>query len=166
MDGKLRNMTSIYITREDKMLLLFRQGSRVVNNVWVGSAGGHFEEHELNDARACVLRELEEELGLKENQLKGMSLRYVTLRRTKGEIRQNYYFFAELAEDMEECPVSSEGICKWFDYGELPALEMPFTAKYVIEHYLRIGRGTDEVYGGMADGEKVVFISLAPEPGK
>ena len=44
MDGKLRNMTSIYITREDKMLLLFRQGSRVVNNVWVGSAGGHFAE--------------------------------------------------------------------------------------------------------------------------
>jgi len=32
MDGKLRNMTSIYITSEDNMLLLFRQGSRVANN--------------------------------------------------------------------------------------------------------------------------------------
>ena len=48
MDGKLRNMTSIYITSEDNMLLLFRQGSRVANNVWVGSAGGHFENFELN----------------------------------------------------------------------------------------------------------------------
>lgn len=48
MDGKLRNMTSIYITCADKMLLLFRQGGRVVNDVWVGSAGGHFEASELN----------------------------------------------------------------------------------------------------------------------
>lgn len=64
MDGTLRNMTSIYISKGNKMLLLYRQGSKVVNDVWVGSAGGHFEEFELNDARACVLRELQEELGL------------------------------------------------------------------------------------------------------
>ncbi len=51
-DGKLRNMSSIYIEKADKMLLLYRQGGRVVNDVWVGSAGGHFEEYELNNARA------------------------------------------------------------------------------------------------------------------
>lgn len=55
MDGQLRNMTSIYITNEDKLLLLYRQGGRVVNNVWIGSAGGHFEKEELNDAKACIL---------------------------------------------------------------------------------------------------------------
>ena len=93
MDGKLRNMTSVYLSKEDKMLLLFRQGGRVVNNVWTGSAGGHFETFELNDARACVLRELKEELGLDKDDLENLTLRYVTLRRTKGEIRQNYYFF-------------------------------------------------------------------------
>lgn len=80
MDGKLRNMTSVYITKGDKMLLLFRQGGRVVNDTWVGSAGGHFEENELNDPRACVLRELREELGLGENHIRDLSLRYVTLR--------------------------------------------------------------------------------------
>lgn len=56
MNGKLRNMASLYISKGNKMLLLFRQGGRVVNNVWVGSAGGHFESFELNDARACVLK--------------------------------------------------------------------------------------------------------------
>ena len=50
MDGKLRNMTSLYIFKDDKVLLLYRQGSRVVNDMWVGSAGGHFEQEELNDA--------------------------------------------------------------------------------------------------------------------
>ena len=94
MLGKLRNMTAIYLLKGDKVLLLFRQGGKVVNEVWTGSAGGHFEECELNDAKACVVRELKEELGLCEADIENLSLRYITLRSTKGEIRQNYYFFA------------------------------------------------------------------------
>lgn len=102
MLGKLRNMTAIYLLKGEKVLLLFRQGGRVVNNVWTGSAGGHFEEIELNNARACVLRELNEELNLAENDIDNLSLRYITLRRTRGEIRQNYYFFANLKENVTD----------------------------------------------------------------
>ena len=160
MDGKLRNMASVYITSAERMLLLFRQGGRVVNDVWVGSAGGHFEESELNDARACVLRELEEELGLVERDIHDLSLRYVTLRRTKGEIRQNYYFFATLNHGVDENLVSNEGLSRWFDFSDLTALEMAYTSKFVIEHYLKIGRETSEIYAGVADGEKVVFTEM------
>ena len=119
MDGKLRCMTSVYLSKSNKMLLLYRQGSSVVNNLWIGSAGGHFEKDELNDAGACVLRELEEETGLTANEISELSLRYVTLKRTKGELRQNYYFFAELKEHVDTDIISNEGICKWFDYDEL-----------------------------------------------
>lgn len=63
MDGRLRCMTAVYITRGEEMLLLYRVGSRVVAPSWCG-IGGHFEPEELNDARACVLRELREEAGL------------------------------------------------------------------------------------------------------
>ena len=87
-------MTSVYLLRGEKVLLLYRQGGRVVNNVWTGSAGGHFESYELNDAKACVQRELYEELGLGAEDIEDLALRYITLRRIKGEIRQNYYFFA------------------------------------------------------------------------
>lgn len=160
MDGKLRNMTSVYLSKSDKMLLLFRQGGRVVNNVWTGSAGGHFEAFELNDARACVLRELKEELGLDKDALENLALRYVTLRRTKGEIRQNYYFFARLKDGIDEQLTSNEGICKWFAFSELPGLEMPYTAKFVMNHYLKTGYGTNAVYVGIADGETVVFTEL------
>ena len=160
MGGKLRNMTSVYISKQDKMLLLYRQGSRVVNDVWIGSAGGHLEANELNDAKACVLREMREELGITENEIQNLRLRYVTLRRTKGEIRQNYYFFAELKEDVEGEFSSNEGISRWFPLTELTSLEMPFTSKYVIEHYLDVGCKTDMIYGGIADGEKVVFIEM------
>ena len=79
-------MTSIYLMRGDKILLLYRQGGKVVNNVWTGSAGGHFETFELNDAQACVLREMKEEIGLGAGDIESLSLRYVTLRRNKGEI--------------------------------------------------------------------------------
>lgn len=160
MDGTLRNMASIYISKGNKMLLLYRQGGRVVNNVWVGSAGGHFEEYELNDARACVLRELQEELGIAEKEIENLRLRYVTLRRSKGEIRQNYYFFADLKSGVSEEMVSNEGISKWFPLSELTSLEMPFTSKYVIEHYLNTGHKTDMIYVGIADGAKVIFTGM------
>ncbi|MCI8364208.1 MAG: NUDIX hydrolase [Eubacterium sp.] len=160
MEGTLRNMASIYISKGDKMLLLYRQGGRVVNDVWVGSAGGHFEEYELNDARACVLRELEEELGITGKEIENLCLRYVTLRRSKGEIRQNYYFFADLKDGMSGEFFSDEGVNRWFPVSELTTLEMPFTSKYVIEHYLKVGCKTDMIYGGIADGEKVVFTEM------
>lgn len=160
MDGKLRNMTSVYLFKGDKVLLLYRQGGRVVNNVWTGSAGGHFENYELNDARSCVLRELNEELGLKPHDIQGLKLRYVTLRYTKGEIRQNYYFFARLKDSVNENLSSNEGICKWFDLWEIGSMEMPFTAKYVIEHYCKVGRMTEDLYGGIANPERVDFYRL------
>ncbi len=160
LDGKLRNMTSVYITKGEKMLLLFRQGSRVANNVWIGSAGGHFEEIELNDARACMLRELKEELNITEQMLMNIRLRYVTLRRTKGEIRQNYYFFADLINNDEIELNSNEGIIRWFDKDELKSLDMPFTAKYVIEHYIDIGSSNNMIYGGIANGKEVIFTEM------
>ena len=66
---RLRNMTGLYLTRGEEILLLFREGSRVVNHLWVPSAGGHFEPPELNDPEACVLRELKEELSLSREDL-------------------------------------------------------------------------------------------------
>jgi len=158
MNGKLRNMTSIYLLRDDRILLLYRQGGSVVNHVWTGSAGGHFEEYELNDAQACVLREMKEELGIDKEKIEGLSLRYITLRRTRGEIRQNYYFFASLKSADEL--TSNEGICKWFLIDEIFRLEMPYTAKYVMEHYYEKGRFTSEMYVGVSDGEKVEFIQM------
>ena len=158
MLGRLRNMTSIYLVNDENMLLLYRQGGRVVNNVWTGSAGGHFEENELNDSKACVLREMQEELGITEDDIEGLSLRYITLRRTKEEVRQNYYFFARPKQNFDL--VSNEGILKWFPMNELHEMEMPYTAKFVIEHYLKKGKYTVEMYVGVADGNKVEFIQF------
>ncbi len=153
-------MTAVYLLHKNKVLLLYRQGGRVVNNVWVASAGGHFEEGELNAPKHCVLRELEEELGIVEKDLSNLKMRYVTLRRTNDEIRQNYYFFAELVDEKILNLTSNEGILQWFDVAEINVLEMPYTAKYVIEHYLNIGMNNSRLYCGVADGKQVTFIEL------
>ena len=98
MDCKLRNMTAIYLSQNGKMLMLYRVGSRVVAPSWCG-VGGHFEKDELNDAKAAMLREMNEEIGLTEDDIENLKFRYVTLRMKNNEIRQNYYFFADLKDD-------------------------------------------------------------------
>ena len=159
MNGALRNMTSIYLQRDGKFLLLYRIGSKVIGNSYTGTAGGHFEPSELNDAKACVLRELREETGLTEEDITNISMRYITLRLKNGEVRQNYYFFAELKEEVEELS-SNEGELHWFSAEEMRELPMPHSAKYMILHYLEEGRHTNLLYGGTTKEDGVIFTPL------
>ena len=158
MDGKLRNMTSVYLTGEQGILCLYRIGSRVADRMFIGSAGGHFEPDELNDPQKCVLREMREELGLTEADVTGLRLRYITHRLKNGEIRQNYYFFARLKQLK---PLqSTEGELHWIAYEDMPTLEMPVSAKHMMLHYLREGRYTDHIYAGITREEGTEFTVL------
>ena len=163
MDIKLRNMTSLYLVREEEVLCLYRIGSRVANHKYVGSAGGHFEPEELNDPKRCVLREMQEELGLQESDVENLSLRYITHRLIGGEIRQNYYFFARLKEDREL--ISTEGTLRWVPFDEVPSLEMPVSAKPMILHYLQEGRFTDHLYCGVTEECGTKFVIMQDFPG-
>lgn len=161
MDGKLRNMTSLYLRQGNRLLLLYRIGSKVVHDSYTASAGGHFEKEELNDAKACVLRELYEETGLTDRDIQNLSLRYVTLRRKNDEIRQNYYFFADLVNS-DKLIVSNEGKLKWFPIEQLSETmpDMPFSAHHVVKHYVKTGKDTDVLYAGIATASGVVFTEM------
>ena len=156
--GKLRNMTSVYLTDAKGILCLYRIGSRVANEMYVGSAGGHFEESEVNDAKKCALREMEEELGLTEADVVNMKLRYVTLRYRNGELRQNYYFFAQLPERIQLA--SCEGELHWFTYDQAWNLHMPVSAKHMMRHYLAQGRFDELVYAGITEPSGTRFVPL------
>ena len=159
MDGKLRPMTAVYITSGEKILLLYRVGSRVVEPSFCG-VGGHFEKDELCDARACVLREMHEEIGLTEDDLSGMKMRYVTLRLKNGEVRENYYFFAELKSGVQINQACGEGCLEWADMGSVLEKKMPHTAWHMLSHYLGEGRYTDLLYGGVTTENGVVFTPM------
>lgn len=156
---KLRNMTSIYMIRGEEMLMLYRIGSRVVEPSWCG-IGGHFEDSELNDPFACVLRELEEETPIRRDMLEKLTFKYVTLRLKKGEIRQNYYYFASLKDDASVLLDSNEGRLCWVPLHQVMDKEMPLTAKFMLEHYLTIGRFDEYLYCGVTREADMVFTKL------
>lgn len=156
---RLRPMTAIYLTRGDQILLLYRIGSRVVGNSYTGAAGGHIEAAEYCDPKECVLRELQEETGLTADALDGLSLRYITMRNKNGEIRQNYYYFAELRDGFAVND-SNEGRLEWRGLDDLADLPMPVTARHVVDHYLQIGRYTDVLYGGITTADGPVFAEM------
>ena len=156
---QLRPMTAIYLTRGDQLLLLYRIGSRVVGNAYTGSAGGHIEAEEYRDPRACILRELQEETGLEDDALDGLTLRYITMRRKNNEVRQNYYYFAELRHGVE-VQNSNEGRLEWHQLDKLDGLSMPVTARHVIDHYIAQGRYDQKLYGGITTDNGTVFAEL------
>lgn len=154
MNGKLRNMATIYIKKDNKMLLLDRIGSRVVKRSWCG-VGGHFERDELNDAKAAVLREMNEEIGLTKKDLDNLELRYIALRLVKKERRINYYFFADLKDNAKINYRCNEGKLEWVDFAEVNSRKMPYTAQRVMAHYLETGINTSDFYSVSVDDENV-----------
>lgn len=161
MPPRLRCMTGIYLRHNDRLLLLYRMGSSVIDDSYTASAGGHFEKDELNDPRACVLRELYEETGLFENDISNLSLRYISLRLKNGEIRQNYYFFADL-KDPDIKFTSDEGKLKWFTLDELhnSPPKMPYSAHYVVRHYIEKGQYNDTLYVGATTENGMNFTEM------
>lgn len=159
MNIRLRNMTAIYLTYRGRIYLLYRRGSSVISDSWTGTAGGHFEPHELNDPRACVLRELYEETGLTEDDVEGLSMRYIVQRLKNNEVRQNYYFFAELKKPIDGIE-SSEGEIRSFTLEETLPLEMPLSAKFMMQHYVAEGHATDLLYCGATTENGIDFTTL------
>lgn len=161
MNGKLRNMASIYIKSRNKMLLLDRIGSKVVDRSWCG-IGGHFENEELNNAKAAVLREMNEEIGLTESDLDNLKLRYISLRIVGDELRINYYFFADLKKNAVVNKNCNEGILEWVDLDKINERRMPVTAQFVIKHYLETGKNSEDIYSVAVDSNaSVTFSSLS-----
>ena len=158
MNPLLRNMTSLFFVREDGLLCLYRIGSRVANHKYVGACGGHFEESELTSPETCVLREMREELGLYPEDIEDLNLRYMTVRYMGHEIRQNYYFFARLKG--EKTLISSEGELRFFTWKELENIEMPVSARHMMDHYLTVGRYDENRYAGVTESGGSRFVKL------
>ena len=146
--GKLRQMTALYLTDGDRILLLYRIGSKIADHSYIGCAGGHFEAEDCSNARSCILRELREEMGMEPEMIENLTLRYITMRLKNGEIRQNYYFFAQ-AKQLPDPLTSTEGILEWHTLDEISGLPMPVSAKHVLLHYRSQGRHDTLLRGGM-----------------
>lgn len=122
--------------------------------------GGRVEEKEFGDLKNSALRELQEETGIQEKEL-----RHFTLRRILVHARLNMpftlllYFTGTLLETkLPDCP---EGTLKWINVAEMPNLDMIGSTRPVIPLLLedceRNPEGSEDVRIGVAklflDGE-------------
>lgn len=148
---KLRNMATVYIFNDDKVLMMYRVGSRVFKgSLWAG-IGGHFENDEMNDPTKCVLTELFEETGIAEEDIENLKLRYITTRRAGDEIRQQYIFMANLKNKAVSVIMCDEGETSWVPVNETLKLKMSFTNGECLKHYFNTAKNDDELYSGVVD---------------
>jgi len=161
---KLRNLATIYIFNGNKILMMYRIGSRLFKGALWAGIGGHFEKDELNEPTKCVLRELLEETGIKIEDLDNLKLKYITTRKANDEIRQQYIYFANLTNKSVDILHCDEGEISWIEIDEILNLKMSFTNGDCLKHYFSVGKNNDEIYSGVVnvleDKPTMNFIAL------
>ncbi len=116
----MKNLTMCYIKKNGKTLMLHRTKKKndIHEGKWVG-LGGKMEAGETPEE--CIIREVEEESGLKIN---NPSLRAI-LTFPKFKDDEDWYVFLFTGEDFEGNIIdSNEGVLKWVDDSELFSLNL------------------------------------------
>lgn len=80
---------------------------------------------EINNLQKACLREIEEEIGLNEEKLSNLRLRYITIRQKKYELRIQYIYFASTS--VREFKSCDEGELYWIKQADLFDLKMSAT---------------------------------------
>ncbi|MFW5432857.1 NUDIX domain-containing protein [Paenibacillus apiarius] len=91
---RIREMATAFLFHQDRILMMKKPESRICPTEFWSGVGGHLEPGELNHPLKACLREIEEETGLQAKELRDIRLRYILLRQTETEIRQQYVYFA------------------------------------------------------------------------
>jgi 8-oxo-dGTP diphosphatase len=91
----LLNGSGAFLRNGSKYLLMKRSSDReIAPNVW-SCIGGKSEKEEINDPLKTCFREIEEETGIKKENIFNLKLRYIIIRRKISTIRQSYLYFGE-----------------------------------------------------------------------
>jgi len=145
----LRNSTAAFLRNNGKILLLKRSASKkIAPNVWAG-VGGHMEAHEINNPLAACYREIEEETGITQCQISGLTLLYILIRRSVDEIRQTYFYLGETVQT--DVIQTDEGELFWIPENELMNREFTQTFTAMLYHHSKRDPNNTAVYVGVAD---------------
>ena len=144
-----RNMAVAFLINNDDFLLLKRSESRkFAPGVWAG-VGGHIEPEEINAPYAACTREIFEETGISEEDIEGLRLHYILIRRSADEIRISYVFFGHT--NTRVIIDSDEGKLSWIQKDDLFQRNLSVMNRVALTHYVN-NNSTDEiVYVGTLD---------------
>ncbi|QYR23467.1 NUDIX domain-containing protein [Paenibacillus sp. sptzw28] len=127
-------MATAFLINGNKILMMRKTGNRFYNSEFWTGLGGHIEPAELNSPMEACLREIFEESGIRDTEIKELKLKYILLRIKEDEIRQQFVYFGYT--DKVDLLQSEEGDLFWIDKKELLSLHMSSIIKYMIKHDL------------------------------
>ena len=143
----IRHMACAYIWNGSNVLMLQKTSqSKLFPGMWV-PVGGHIKPEEFKTPKVSCVREIQEETGLTEDKLSNLCARYITVRRKKDEIRIQHIFCGR--SNSYDVVDSDEGELVWIPEKEILSLEMSYTNKAMLKHYLKIGMNDNLLYLGV-----------------
>jgi 8-oxo-dGTP diphosphatase len=154
---KFRNIATAFLMNDDDVLLMERsRTNKRMPGFWYG-VGGHIEPEEINNPLAAVLREIYEETGLKGENLEGLYLQYILMRREKNETVINYIYFGKTNT---RCVVQNdEGTLHWIQKKEVLNRKFFDVLKLALEHYFE-NEKIDDVMVGVMEKETGIKWSI------
>ncbi|MDP4091478.1 MAG: NUDIX domain-containing protein [Bacillota bacterium] len=148
---KLRVMSAAYLMNDDDFLMMERsRNKKFVPGIWAG-VGGHLGPEEINDPQRGCLREIYEETGIEEKEIRDLDLKYIILRRSKEEIRIQYIYIGQaLRRDVSK---TDEGELFWINKDQILERELSVTTRMTFKHYLKHGKEMKDVLVGVVSAE-------------
>lgn len=161
---RLRQMAAAFLFNEDKEILLLQKKA---NSRFLGGhlvpVGGHIEDGEFSDPQRACLREIEEETGLAEQDLGGLTLRYIVNRLKAGQEIRIQYIFMGIVAPGSRIASGEEGELLWKDTGRLDGAHITASTSAVLQHYFETGIHNNYIYTGTMhslQGEPAVSWSI------
>lgn len=147
---KLRTTSTAYLMNNNFLLMKRAVNRKFAPGIWAG-VGGHLEPHEINNPEAACLREIFEETGIEEKDLKNLELKYIILRRAKDEIKIQYVYFAN---SMTRNTIQTdEGELFWIKKEDLFARDLSATTRETLKHYISYEDNSGDILVGTVSEE-------------
>lgn len=148
---KTENMAGAFLRKNGKYLLMQRSPNRTfAPNIW-SCIGGHMEADEINNPFEACLREIEEEAGIKRDNIFNLKLRYIILRQNGNIIKQSYVYFGDT--NIEKLIETEEGKLYWINKEELLDKEYTKTFAEMMKHYVLTPDLNERIMIGVAGKE-------------
>ncbi len=137
MTIRLRQMATAFLCNGSDWLLMQRAETRTLApGLWAG-VGGHLEPHEISDPEQAALREVEEETGIRRDQIRDFRLQALIHRRRADEIRVQYLYLGVVSH--RRVRDTEEGTLHWVPEKEILTKSMAASTRFFLERYVKNG---------------------------
>ncbi len=129
-----RNIATAFLENSEDMLLMKRAAHKTIApGYWFG-VGGHVEPQEINHPQLACEREIQEETGIKKDEISNLKHRYIIFNKDEKEVVINHIFTGEI--NTRNVKPNSEGTLHWVPRDQVLDKTFIPAIREVLRHYL------------------------------